>query len=99
MNQITSKAVVLTLAEAAKFLRVKKSALQKMVDEGRVPARKIGNEWRFLRSALEGWLTGKSDSRNAFLEQAGAFRDDDTLMPMLEDIYKTRGRSIIDGED
>ena len=96
MNAIATKHQVLTLAEAARFLRVKKSALQKLVDEGRVPARKIGEEWRFFRGALETWLSGKSDSRLAFLAQAGAFKDDETLMPMLEEIYKARGRPMVD---
>jgi excisionase family DNA binding protein len=99
MNQITSNHVVLTLAEAARFLRVKKAVLQKLVEQGRVPARKIGDEWRFFRGALETWLSGKSDSRLAFLEQAGAFKDDTTLMPMLEEIYKARGRPMVEDGD
>jgi excisionase family DNA binding protein len=96
MKHVTNEPVVFTLTEAAKFLRVKKPTLQKLAVQGRVPARKIGDEWRFLRSALENWLTGNSDSRNAFLEQAGAFKDDPTLMPMLEEIYKARGRPMVE---
>src|SRR5437879_2451985 len=98
MSQITTKPIVLTLPEAAKFLRVKKSELQKLADQGRIPARKIGAEWRFLRGALETWLTGASSSRQAFLDQAGAFKDDETLMPMLEEIYKARGRPMVEAK-
>ena len=99
MKQITPKQVVLTLAEAAKFLRVKKPALQKLVEDGRVPGRKIGDDWRFSQAALDEWLCGKSSSRLAFLEQAGAFKDDESLMPMLEEIYKARGRPMVDNGD
>jgi excisionase family DNA binding protein len=99
MNKITTNHAVLILAEAARFLRVKKAALQELAEEGRVPARKIGDEWRFFRGALETWLSGKSTSAMAFLEQAGAFKDDETLMPMLEEIYKARGRPMVEEVD
>jgi excisionase family DNA binding protein len=47
---------VLTLSEAAEYLRVPPAELDKLVAEGKVPARNIGGEWRFLRNALENWL-------------------------------------------
>ena len=99
MSQIITKPVVFTLAEAAKFLRVKKTVLQKLADQGRIPARKVGEEWRFLRGALEAWLTGQSSPRQALLDQVGAFKDDETLMPMLEEIYKARGRPMVEEAD
>ncbi len=99
MNKITTNHAVLTLAETARFLRVKRATRQELADEGRVPARKIGEEWRFFRGALEIWLGGKSTSAMAMLEQAGAFKDDETLMPMLEEIYKARGRPMVEEAD
>src|SRR5262249_18283609 len=47
---------ILTLAEAAAYLRVPEDVLLKLADEGGVPARRIGGEWRFLRKALDDWL-------------------------------------------
>jgi excisionase family DNA binding protein len=47
---------ILTLEEAAAYLRVPEIALRKMATEGGVPAQSIGNEWRFLKRALEDWL-------------------------------------------
>lgn len=54
-----SKDGVLTLAEAAKLVRVSRKTLGEMARERQVPARKVGREWRFLRSALEEWLAGR----------------------------------------
>ena len=99
MNQILAKRQVLTFAEAARFLRVKRPVLQRLVNEGRIPARKVGDEWRFLRGALEAWLGGVKDYRSALLDQAGAFADDETLPELLKSIYAARGRSEIDPED
>ncbi len=43
---------VLTLTEAAVFLRVNDKALAAKAAAGEVPARQIGGEWRFLRRRL-----------------------------------------------
>src|SRR5947209_19917589 len=92
MNQIVTRNEVLTSAEAARFLRIKKAKLEQLAEQGRVPARKIEAEWRFLRSALEEWLRGKPDPDRAWLQQAGLFKDDPDLLRILDDIYKARGR-------
>jgi excisionase family DNA binding protein len=47
---------VLTLAEAAGYLRISEEALRKLAAEDAIPARKIGDEWRFWKHALEDWL-------------------------------------------
>ena len=47
---------VLTLTEAAVFLRVSEAALLRSATLQEVPGRKIGNEWRFLTTACNtGW--------------------------------------------
>ncbi len=47
---------ILTLSEAADMIRVSTRTLGDMARRRRVPARKVGREWRFLQSALEEWL-------------------------------------------
>jgi excisionase family DNA binding protein len=47
---------VLTLTEAAAYLRVEQAALERLVGDEAIPARKIGGEWRFLKKALDDWL-------------------------------------------
>jgi Helix-turn-helix domain len=49
-------AEVLTLAEAARFLRVEPAALAEMALRNEVPARRINEAWRFSRTALQDWL-------------------------------------------
>ncbi len=48
----------LTLADAAQFLRVDAALLIDLAATGKVPARQIGGEWRFSRTALTVWLVG-----------------------------------------
>jgi excisionase family DNA binding protein len=47
---------VLTLTEAASFLRVSEGDLEELLAHGAIPAQKIGGEWRFLKRALGDWL-------------------------------------------
>jgi excisionase family DNA binding protein len=47
---------VLTPAEAAAFLRVPEAAVRAEAAAGRMPARRIGDDWRFSRDGLAAWL-------------------------------------------
>ena len=52
---------VLTLAEAARYIRVSQKTLREMAKERRIPGQKVGREWRFLRDALRDWLSVSGD--------------------------------------
>ncbi len=47
---------ILTLEQACTFLGVGERTLLKMLNEEHIPARKIGREWRFSKSALTNWV-------------------------------------------
>lgn len=47
---------VMNSAEAAKFLKVSRPTLMKYVQEGKIPAQKLGWQWRFSKEALIEWL-------------------------------------------
>ncbi len=96
MNRLLTKEV-LTLAETAKFLRVSPAKVRKLAETGKLPAQRIDDEWRFLKSALEEWLRGKPDPTQALLQQAGLFKHSKLLPEILKEIYKARGRPD-DGE-
>lgn len=49
---------VLTIEELADYLRVSKSAIYRLVQEGRLPGRKVGRSWRFSRPSIDAWLAG-----------------------------------------
>jgi excisionase family DNA binding protein len=83
---------VLTLDEAADYLRLPKETLERQVALGYIPGRRIEDAWRFLKAAIDDWLRSQ-DSRTLLLQQAGAFADDDTLAQIRSAIYAQRGRS------
>jgi len=48
---------VMTLKEAAQYLRIPPVTLEQMANEGEVPAFRIDGRWRFSHNALDEWLT------------------------------------------
>lgn len=90
---------VLTLAEAAAYLRVPEAEILRMAQGQLLPGRQVGNDWRFLKTALQEWLRSPQPpvSKKDFWEkQIGALRDDPYLEEMLKEIYRQRGRPEVE---
>ena len=49
---------VLTVEQVAELLQVEPDDVGALADAGELPGRRIGEEWRFLRSAVLAWLGG-----------------------------------------
>ena len=47
---------VLTSVEAAEYLKMHVKTVCRLAKEGKIPAKKVGSEWRFLKSVLDRWL-------------------------------------------
>ena len=92
------KGEVFTLAEAAAYLRLPESEVVGLVHSQGLPGRLIGQEWRFLKAAVQQWLysggTTPEIRKAAQLAVVGSWKDDPELETMVEEIYKRRGRPI-----
>jgi len=49
----------LTLDELAKYLKLSRTKLYKMAQEAKIPASKIGSQWRFNRQEVDDWVTSQ----------------------------------------
>ncbi len=47
---------LMTLAEVAAYLRLSKDTVYRMASSGRLPASKVGSQWRFRRGDVDQWL-------------------------------------------
>ena len=47
---------ILTIAEAAQYLRISLSSLYKLSQDGKIPAQKVGKHWRFHKQTLTDWI-------------------------------------------
>ena len=89
---------VLTIEEAAAHLRTSVDAIKEQVESGEIPARRMGNSWRFSRSAPDQWLQPQN-SRSTLLAQAGLFAGDSSLDEILAELYQRRGRPETEPEE
>ncbi len=95
----SSSGEVLTLAEAATYLRLSEAEVVDLVHSQGLPGRCIAGDWRFLKTAIQDWLATASPTwetrKAAILELAGKYKDDPDLEGIVEDAYRRRGRPII----
>jgi excisionase family DNA binding protein len=91
MSTVAEVAEVLTLEDAAAYLRVPVESVLRLATKDELPGRQVDGQWRFLRAGLADWLRGRS-GRAILLSQAGALADDESLPEILNSIYAARGR-------
>lgn len=60
---VANQHTVMTLREAASYLRIVPSVLELMAQEGKIPALMIDGKWRFARSAVDEWLNLQGQQR------------------------------------
>lgn len=47
---------IMTIEECAKYLKTGVSTIYKLAQEGKIPASKVGNQWRFRKEKIDEWL-------------------------------------------
>ena len=84
---------VLTLAEAAAYLRFSEEAVKTAVREQGLPGREVSGEWRFLKAGIQDWLMRGPKSKSnkeAWSALVGVWKDDPTFDALLEEMDKQR---------
>jgi excisionase family DNA binding protein len=51
----------MTSVEAAEYLKMHVKTVCRLAKEKKIPAKKVGSEWRFLRSVLDRWLAQEEE--------------------------------------
>lgn len=51
----------LTTRELTDLLQIDRTTIYRMADAGRIPAVKVGNQWRFPREEVQRWLSGETE--------------------------------------
>ena len=59
-NSVGAMADYLTTRQLQDILQVDRTTIYRMADSGRIPAVKVGSQWRFPRSQVETWLKVES---------------------------------------
>lgn len=54
---------IMTLEEVADYLRVKPQTIYTWAQEKKIPAAKLGKEWRFKKSMVDKWFIESMDEK------------------------------------
>ncbi|MBN1789264.1 MAG: helix-turn-helix domain-containing protein [Bacteroidales bacterium] len=54
---------IMTLEEVADYLRVKPQTIYTWAQEKKIPAAKLGKEWRFKKSMVDKWFIERMDEK------------------------------------
>ena len=54
---------IMTLEEVAKYLKLKPQTIYTWAQEGKIPAAKLGNQWRFKKSIIDRWFAQHIDEK------------------------------------
>jgi excisionase family DNA binding protein len=53
---------ILTIDETAALLKIPRSSVYKLAQQGKIPAKKVGRHWRFHRQTIVNWVAGNAAS-------------------------------------
>ena len=63
----------MTVIDVAKYLKLKPQTIYNWLQEGMIPAAKLGKEWRFKKSVLDRWIDAqmsKSPAMKGLMENS-----------------------------
>ncbi len=55
---------IMSIEQLADYLKVSRSTLYKLAQEGRLPGQKVGKRWRFHKKAIDDWLSQQPQDGN-----------------------------------
>jgi len=61
----------MTVKEVAEYFRVKPRTIYYLAREKKIPAAKIGKEWRFKKSIIDEWFERRVDEKFSEIIQKG----------------------------
>jgi excisionase family DNA binding protein len=55
---------LLTTEQVARYLKIDKFTVYRLVTQKKIPAFKVGNQWRFRKKLIDSWLVQNSNLEN-----------------------------------
>ena len=54
---------IMTVAQVADYLQISKKSVYQLVNEGKLPACKVLNKWRFDKHSVKQWISDNQSTR------------------------------------
>ena len=52
---------IMTIEEVATYLKIPKSSVYILAQEGKIPCQKVGRHWRFKRDIIDRWMEYRNE--------------------------------------
>jgi len=83
---------LMTLEEVAAYLRVTKKTIYRLLKQGKIPASKVGHQWRFDKASINEWLKQKSGGADANIL---VIDDEDMIRSLFKETLEDLGHRVI----
>lgn len=60
---VSTMDTVFTIEDLSQYLKIAKSTLYKLAQEGKVPGQKVGRHWRFRKVTIDSWLAKEDQAK------------------------------------
>ena len=84
---------LMTLQEVADSLRVTKKTIYRLLRRGKIPATKVGHQWRFDKTLVDEWLQRSSVGANK--ANILVVDDEETIRTLFKDTLEELGHRVI----
>jgi excisionase family DNA binding protein len=88
-------AKLMTGEELAGYLRVDKKTIYRLLKKGKIPATRVGQQWRFDKASIDEWLHQKPTEIGANILVVD---DDETIRSLFKKTLKELGHKVITAE-
>ena len=86
---------LMTAKEAAEYLKLNYMTVYKLAQKGKIPATKVGGNWRFKKDLLEEWLSKQAVTSEGMVLVVD---DDPRVREILRDIIIGQGYKVVSVE-
>ena len=85
-------AELMTVEEVARYLRVTKKTIYRLLKRGSIPAIKVGHQWRFEKTKIDEWLHQSSVGTKATILVVD---DEEIVRSLFKETLEELGHSVI----
>jgi excisionase family DNA binding protein len=83
---------LMTLREVADYFRVTPKTVYRLVRRRAIPAVRVGRQWRFERSAIDGWLQQRSEAARARIL---VIDDEEMIQVLIKETLEDLGHTVV----
>jgi excisionase family DNA binding protein len=87
----SNMAELMTVGELADYLRVTKKTIYRLLEQGNIPAAKVGQQWRFDRALVDDWLQRNSVGTKANILVVD---DEEVVRLLFREVLEELGHNV-----